>query len=145
MQYKVLGAIDKCTILAKNEIADFLVEHMDGYGDSKFEVGKCLDFALSSYPHQGGFVILAQEKEDIRGAVVICKTGMEDFIPENVLVYFAVHRAYRGRGLGTRLLKETIRLVNGGIALHVDPKNPARALFEKVGFQYKYFEMRLEH
>lgn len=143
MQYKVLGAIDKATFLVKNEIADFLVEHMDGYGDSKFEVMKGLDFALSNYPHQGGFVVLAKEDDDIKGAVVVCKTGMEVFIPENVLIHFAVHRDYRGRGLGTRLLKETIRMANGGIALHVAPNNPARALFEKVGFQYKYFEMRL--
>lgn len=143
MQYKVLSAIDKATFLVKNEIADFLVEHMEGYGESKYNIIKCLDFALSIYPHQGGFVMLAEEGRDIKGAVVVCKTGMEGFVPENILVYFAVHRDYRGRGLGTKLLKETIKMANGGISLHVDPSNPARQLFEKAGFQYRSFEMRL--
>lgn len=145
MQYVLLSAIDKATYLMKNEIADFLIEHMDHFGDSKIEIMKGLDFALSNYPHQGGFVILAKEDNDIRGAVVICKTGMEVFMPENILIYFAVHHDYRGRGLGTRLMKETIKMANGDIALHVDPQNPARALFEKVGFKYKYFEMRLSN
>ncbi len=144
MEYIVLGAIDRATILTKNEIAEFLIEQMDGYGDDYIEISKCLDFALSNYPHQGGFVVLAKENDSIKGAVVVCKTGMEAFIPENVLVYFAVHRDYRGRGLGTALLKKTIKLVNGGISLHVHPKNPARELFEKVGFQYRSFEMRLQ-
>ena len=145
MDYKVLGAIDKATYLIKNEIADFLVAHLDEYGDSKFEILKCLDFALSRYPHQGGFVILALENDDtIKGAVVVCKTGMDTFIPENVLVYFAVHKDYRGRGLGKRLLEKTIKMSNGDIALHVHPNNPARQLFEQFGFRYKFFEMRLQ-
>lgn len=145
MQFVVLTAIDEATYLTKNDIADFLVEHMGVFNHSKFEILRALDFALSKYPHQGGFVILAKENEKIRGAVVICKTGMEVFMPENVLMYLAVHHDSRGLGLGTRLLKETLKMANGDIALHVEPQNPARALFEKVGFKYSYFEMRISN
>lgn len=145
MQFVVLTAIDEATYLTKSEIADFLVEHMDVFSHSKFEILRALDFALSKYPHQGGFVILAKESDKIKGALVICKTGMEVFMPENVLLYMAVHHDYRGRGLGTRLIKEMLKMANGDIALHVEPQNPARALFEKVGFKYSYFEMRISN
>jgi len=41
------------------------------------------------------------------------------------------------------LMKKTIELADGSVALHVEPDNPARFLYEKVGFRSKYIEMRL--
>ena len=42
------------------------------------------------------------------------------------------------------LMKKNIDLAEGSIALHVEPENPARFLYEKVGFSSKYIEMRLK-
>jgi ribosomal protein S18 acetylase RimI-like enzyme len=39
-------------------------------------------------------------------------------------------------------MQKTIDLTKGSIALHVDPENPARFLYEKLGFSSKYIEMR---
>jgi ribosomal protein S18 acetylase RimI-like enzyme len=36
-----------------------------------------------------------------------------------------------------------IKMANGAIALHVEPDNPARKLYERIGFTNKYLEMRL--
>jgi len=38
---------------------------------------------------------------------------------------------------------KTIDIATGNIALHVEPENPAKYLYEKVGFSSKYLEMRL--
>ncbi|MFP4092683.1 MAG: GNAT family N-acetyltransferase [Cyclobacteriaceae bacterium] len=143
MEFKFLTAIDNATILVKNQIAEFLHQHLDEFGDNILDIQKCLDYALSNYPHQGGFVLLAQEGEDIKGAVVMCQTGMEGYVPENLLVYIAVHRDQRGKGLGKQLMNRAIEMAKGNIALHVEPNNPARFLYEKLGFTNKYLEMRL--
>lgn len=143
MKFQNLTAIDSTTFLEKNEIADFLHEHLDQYGDTKQDILKCLDYSLSNYPHQGGFVLLARDEEGIVGAVVMNQTGMEGYIPENILVYIAVHNRYRGKGLGKQLMEKAISLAKGNIALHVEPDNPARKLYEKLGFTNKYLEMRL--
>ena len=100
MTYQFLSGNDNATILVKNQIAQFLDEHLDQYGDNILAIYKCLDFALSKYPHQGGFVILAEEGGKLLGAAVMCKTGMDSFVPENLLVYLAVHGDYRGEGIG---------------------------------------------
>lgn len=76
------------------------------------------------------------------GAAVINHTGMSGYIPENILVYLAIHREYRGKGLGSQLMQEIFQQTNGDIALHVEPDNPARKLYEKLGFTNKYLEMR---
>ena len=33
--------------------------------------------------------------------------------------------------------------VEGDVALHVEPHNPAKKLYERLGFTNKYLEMRL--
>ncbi|WKN30678.1 GNAT family N-acetyltransferase [Porifericola rhodea] len=144
MDFTFLTAIDRATILVKNEIAEFLYTHLDEFGDEVQDIKKCLDYALSNYPHQGGFVLLAKENDQIVGAVVMCQTGMEGYVPENLLVYIAVHREYRGKGLGKQLMQRAIDMAKGNIALHVEPNNPAKFLYEKLGFSNKYLEMRLQ-
>lgn len=144
MEYQVLSSIDTATYLEKIEIADFLYKHLDQYGDNKEDIMKCLDYALSDFPHQGGFVLLAREEGKIVGAVVINHTGMEGYIPENLLVYIAVDASQRGKGVGKELMDRIIKLTKGDIALHVEPDNPAKHLYEKVGFTNKYLEMRLK-
>ncbi|GAA5035903.1 hypothetical protein GCM10011506_31590 [Marivirga lumbricoides] len=144
MEYQTITSIDTATTLQKNEVADFLFTHLDQYGDSKEDIMKCLDYALSSFGHQGGFVVVGREDGAIKGAVVVNQTGMSGYIPENILVYIAVHADQRGKGVGKELMKRAINMAKGDIALHVEPENPAKYLYEKLGFTNKYLEMRLK-
>jgi ribosomal protein S18 acetylase RimI-like enzyme len=68
---------------------------------------------------------------------------MGGYIPEHILVYIAVYPSTRGQGVGKQLMQTAIDLLPGGIALHVEPENPARKLYEALGFTNKYLEMRL--
>lgn len=70
------------------------------------------------------------------------ETGMEGFIPENILVYIAVDANIRGKGIGKQLINEAISRVNGDVKLHVEYDNPAKNLYERLGFTNKYAEMR---
>jgi ribosomal protein S18 acetylase RimI-like enzyme len=92
---------------------------------------------------KGGAITLGIENEQIIGAVVINETGMKDYIPENILVYIAVHENQRGKGMGSKLMNKAIENAEGSIALHVEPDNPAKKLYERLGFTNKYLEMRL--
>ena len=122
-----------------DKIVHFLYTHLDKYGDEKEDIQKCLNYVHN----KGGFVLLEIQQEEIVGAVVINETGMEDYIPENILVYIAVHQNQRGKGLGKILMKNAIKHCKGNIALHVEKDNPAIFLYEKLGFENKYLEMRL--
>jgi ribosomal protein S18 acetylase RimI-like enzyme len=42
-------------------------------------------------------------------------------------------------------MNKAIELTEGDIALHVEKDNPARFLYEKVGFTNPYLEMRLSN
>lgn len=143
LKIETLSTIDQATYLQKKEIADFLFVQLEQYGDPIDHILKCLDYALDQAVDKGGFVVMAKESGDIVGAVVVNKTGMSGYIPENILVYIAVDATQRGKGVGKKLVSAVIDLANGAIALHVEPDNPARKLYEKLGFTNKYLEMRL--
>ena len=143
MEYKLINKHSgKDFIYTTDRVVNFLHKHLEEFGDTKEDIRKALDYVFDDY--RGGHILLGLEKEKIVGAVVINETGMSGYIPENILVYIAVHKEHRGEGLGKALMKHAIRLTTGNIALHVEPENPAVHLYNKVGFTNKYLEMRLQ-
>ncbi len=143
--FKVFNTINKPQKQEKEEIVNFLHQHLDEYGDTKSDILKCLDFAVQDSENAlGGFALILEENQEILGITIINKTGMKGYIPENILVYIAVHNKARGKGVGKRLMNKAIELADGDIALHVEPNNPAKKLYEKLGFENKYLEMRLK-
>jgi len=129
-------------LLEKHSVRDFLYNHLDEYGDTKQDISKAIEYALNSGMHPGGLILTAWDGDTIVGTVVINHTGMAGYIPENILVYIAIHKDYRGKGLGKKLMEQTFKETEGDIALHVESDNPAKHLYEKVGFTNKYLEMR---
>lgn len=127
-----------------DEIAQFLFEQLGEYGDPMPDIKKSINFALQLKQSHGGQVIVSRKGSVLTGVVVINKTGMSGYIPENILVYIATHREYRGQGIGRQLMIKAIQLSEGDVALHVEPENAARRLYESLGFTNKYLEMRLK-
>ena len=124
------------------QVVDFLFNNLEQYGDPKADIFKCVDYALNYGSHPGGLIITAWHGDTIVGAVVINRTGMTGYIPDNILVYIATHSDHRGKGIGKELMKLALEQTDGDIALHVEPDNPAKLLYEKLGFTNKYLEMR---
>ena len=122
-------------------IAEFLFKHLEQYGDKTEDILKCINYAMN--PEKGGSIIVGLDKDKIVGVVILNNTGMGGFIPENILVYIAVDNTQRGKGFGKKLMQKAIDTAKGNIALHVEPDNPAKGLYESLGFTNKYLEMRL--
>ncbi len=139
---KVFTPNENLTYLQTEKVADFLFTHLQEYGDEKKDIKKAIDYAMKEVPSIGGYVITHSLSDKIIGAVVVNKTGMSGYIPENILVYIAIHQDFRGKGIGKKLMQEALNFADGDVALHVEPDNPAKFLYEKLGFENKYLEMR---
>jgi ribosomal-protein-alanine N-acetyltransferase len=124
------------------EVNAFLFKSLQEYGDPKSDINDAMDYALGLENAPGGFVLVANDGEKVVGAVVVNRTGMKKYIPENILVYIATDPAYRGKGIGKNLMEMALEHAEGSVALHVEPNNPAKGLYEKLGFTNKYLEMR---
>ncbi|MBP9185930.1 MAG: GNAT family N-acetyltransferase [Bacteroidia bacterium] len=141
---KIFNAAIKPTTSEKTEIVNFLFDNLEQYGDPKEHITKAIDYAIKEFASFGGFVLVLKEEEEIQGAVVINQTGMGGYIPENILVYIAINKNSRGQGIGKKLMQTAIETANGDIALHVEANNPAKRLYERLGFTNPYLEMRLK-
>ena len=130
--------------LTRENFVDFLFNHLDRFGDSKSAISKSIDYAFSDEKGKGGFLLAAYDDDRLVGELVMNSTGMEEYIPENILVYVAVDGAVRNKGIGKKIVEAAVKESNGSVALHVEYDNPAKRLYERLGFTTKYAEMRLK-
>lgn len=144
IETKIFNENNKPTPNEKTEVVDFLFENLEQYGDPKQHILKCVNYALKEFTSFGGFVVVLKDDGAIKGVVVVNQTGMGGYIPENILVYIATSKNSRGQGIGKKLMQTAIEMAQGDIALHVEANNPAKFLYEKLGFTNPYLEMRLK-
>ncbi len=145
LEYEIIKNAKDLSKTKRIECIDFLHTHLERFGDSKKDIDKCFDYALNDNEGMGGYILNAFHKNKLAGILVINKTGMSGYIPENILVYIAVDSIHRGKGFGRSIIEKAIELTEGNIKLHVEFDNPAKRLYERIGFECKYAEMRYEN
>ncbi len=128
--------------ISRNQFEEFLHTHLERFGDPLEEIHHCLDYAMSDEKSAGGFALAAFEDHRLVGGLIMNRTGMGGYIPAWVLVYVAVDSACRGKGFGRAIIEESFKHCDGDVKLHVEYDNPAKRLYERIGFTNKYAEMR---
>ena len=128
--------------LPREQFVDFLYTHLDQFGDTKSAISKSIDYAFEKNGKPGGFLLTAYYDGELCGELVMNKTGMSEYIPENILVYIAVDSKFRNKGIGKQIAEKCINEAEGDVKLHVEYENPAKRLYERIGFTTKYAEMR---
>lgn len=127
-----------------SRITNFLYANLGEFKDRKSAIRKSIMYAAKEMPGLGGYVFIMEDKGEIVGAVVVNRTGMNEYLSENILVYLAVKEGFREEGIAKKLLDHTVRYCKGDIATHINIENPVKELFEKQGFKSRNIEMRLE-
>ncbi|MDD2289521.1 MAG: GNAT family N-acetyltransferase [Bacteroidales bacterium] len=126
----------------KKAMVAFLYRHLERFRDAVEDIEKAINYAIGEADSPGGFILRSMHDDQITCIVVVIQTGMAGYVPENLLVYIATHNDFRGQGVGKKMMQLAIDTAPGNIALHVEPHNPAKRLYEKLGFTNKYLEMR---
>ena len=134
--------VDLPASYGQRELAEFLHQTMKPWQDTKEDIHRALDYCFSDAEGKGGFVVLATVDDALAGALVMLETGMGGYVPGYILLFVGVTPALRGQGLGRRLIETALEACDGDVKLHVEYDNPAKRLYERVGFASKYAEMR---
>ena len=142
--HKIIGSAEFPDWLARPALVDFLHGNLKPYEDTVEDIERGLDYAFSVQPGMGGFVLLAEQDRRLLGALVMLRTGMEGYISPNLLLFVAVAKQRRSQGIGRKLCERAMAECAGDVCLHVEYDNPAKRLYERLGFNTKYAEMRLK-
>lgn len=126
-----------------DDLSRFLYESLKPYEDPQPIVKQGIVDALEPTKGEPGFVLVAEMDKEVVGALIMLRTGMKGYIPENFLLMVAVDPKTRGMGVGSKIIKKSFELADGDVKLHVEYDNPAKKLYEKLGMTTKYAEMRL--
>lgn len=128
--------------LPREAVAHAFHEKMKPYQDTVEDVNRALDYAFVAGKGQGGYLVLATSGEQLLGALLMLRTGMGGYVPSNILLFVWVDPALRGRGIGRKIIDLALSKAEGDVKLHVEVENPAKRLYERLGFTNKYAEMR---
>lgn len=128
--------------ITRKKLVDFLFTNLDRFGDPKKDIDNCIAYALSDAEGKGGFIVVGEDEGELVSAVIMNKTGMSGFIPEYVLVYVATLANKRGKGYGSKIINKVHEIAGTDVKLHVEYDNPAKRLYERLGYVNKYAEMR---
>lgn len=144
VDYQLLNTTDFVTTLEKDRIINFLESSLEEYADSRDNISRAIEYALSKFPHQGGFVLLALKNEEMVGAAVVNRTNFEGYFAENVLVYLAVDADNRRAGIASELIDKTKVYTKGSVMARLVGESPVRELLEKGGFEKTSSEFLLK-
>ncbi len=140
-QFTLYDAFSGINAMEKSKVIRFLCDHNL---TPRHSVLEAVEYAVKLKPSFGGYVLVAEEDHQIIGAVVANRTGMEGYNPKNIFVFVTLHKDYEAEeNLIRALLEKAIRYADGDVAIHVEPGHPALQIYQKMGFQAQYLELRL--
>ncbi len=127
---------------SRARLAGFFHETMRPWHDTLEDIQRGLDYAFSDAEGKGGFLALVEVEDELAGALLMLHTGMGGYVPAHMLLFVSVDPGRRGQGLGSRIIEASLARCDGPVKLHVEYENPAKRLYERLGFASKYAEMR---
>jgi ribosomal protein S18 acetylase RimI-like enzyme len=128
--------------LTEEMVISFFHETMKPYEDKPRDIKSALNYMYSDVEDKGGFLMAMLVENALGGALLMLNTGMSGYVPENILLFVTVDPELRGKGMGRKLIERSIAECKGEVKLHVEYDNPAKRLYERIGFTSKYAEMR---
>ncbi len=148
INFKIYNAFNPIPSFDKQILIEFIHNSYNNHC-SKLSIGRSVAYAIkdrfvltSSYSH-GGVIICAYDKTNIVGALVINKTGLEEFYPENIIMFIATEQNYRLKGIAKKMIGLGREFTNGGITIYIHPNNPNSQFLSKTGFNNRMVQMEL--
>lgn len=125
----------------KSAVVHFLHAHATGIS---YQVARnVVDCVLKYTPSFGGFILADWAGNRLRALVVVNRTGMSGFGPDNLISFAVVNEEEElPMHLLEKLIRQAIHFSDGEIAFHLPKRHPAIKIFQDLGFQQDFVELR---
>ena len=144
MKIVTFDAFNRMSGRDMDRVVQFLNREIDSCADSEGAILKSVQYAIKDRAGLGGYVFEMFDETETIGVAVVNRTGMEEYMPDNILVYIAIKKNRQKKGYGRKLLSYALDHCEGEVMIHITGDNPSRKFFQKFGFKTQYQEMYLD-
>lgn len=139
----VYDAFTGIGISKKKAIVSFLSQYSETVWMEETAIYQAVDYAIKETPSFGGFIVTAEQDHQIIAALVINKTGMHGYMPQNIAVLNAVLPEYKNTNLIKELKAKAMMLTKGNIAIVVNNHGIKDMELQNMALEAKYMQMPL--
>lgn len=112
-------ATNRPSFIEKQQIIDFILLNSNNSDLEENHVLKSIEYATKECQSFGGFVILQKMDGKIVSAAILNQTGMEGYLPENLVVFVAFDNKHKTTELESNLFNYILRHAKGEVAIKV--------------------------
>lgn len=134
VHYKLFTPFDKITTKQRTQITKFLLRQSTYSGYKKAEIEGALLYAMQETSTLGGFVVIAQNEEALLGAAIVVKTGMDDFLSSNMLVFFATNEPLHDKGIAKYMIRYIQKNCSGDLMVCTKLQNKGFPILEAINY-----------
>ena len=129
--------------MEKRALVRFISKHAPPA--SARQVGEALDYALKRKPSFGGYILSSRMGGKPIAALVVNRTGMKGYSPSHLVVFSVMDPDHdQAEAALLQLIEKAIGLTRGDLALQVSPDSSFMPLYQELGFQPRYLQLKLE-
>ena len=103
----------------KTALINFICNYQEDTNLTKSLITHLVDYALKEISSFGGFVVTEEAGNEILGAMVVNNTGMEGYMPNNLIVASAFLPSRGKQGSKKRILQKIMHVTRGDTTLLV--------------------------
>lgn len=130
---KLYNSFPSISFQKKSEIISFLNNHPDNPFLDRSTITHLVDYALKEISSFGGFVVTEEEDKKIIGAMVVNNTGMEGYMPNNLIVASGFLPGRQKAGIKKRILQKILYLTKGDTALMIQSPACRKSIPKNIG------------
>ena len=130
-------------ISKKKAIIGFLSQYSETTWLDKNAISQAIDYAVKEIPSFGGFIVTAEENHQILAALIVNKTGMQGYMPQNIAVLNAVLPAYKNSTVIKEIKAKAMVLTRGDIAMVVNNQSVKDMELKSMTVEAKYMQLPL--
>ena len=132
---KLYHAFPPLSMRKKTELVNFLNTYQENPELDLSIIKHLVDYALKEIYSFGGFIVTEEDDQKIIGVMVINNTGMQGYMPNNLIVASAFIPGMLIQGASKRLIQKAIHFTKGDIAYLINSPQEKEQLQKNLGIK----------
>ena len=132
---KLYHAFPPLSMRKKTELVNFLNTYQENPELDLSIIKHLVDYALKEIYSFGGFIVTEEDDQKIIGVMVINNTGMQGYMPNNLIVASAFIPGMLMQGARKRLIQKVMHFTKGDTAYLINSPQEKEQLQKNLGIK----------